>query len=85
MATSHEHYKAAVTKRDMILKGRINETLVMAWASVARSCAKAESAFRREHEGRTFGTWHNSQLDNIDRIGWYARAQVETLARGEGR
>jgi hypothetical protein len=80
--TSHDHYKAAVALRDRILDRKVNETPVQAWAAVARECAKAEFKFRRENEGRVHGRSHHSFLMNVDRIGWAARAQVETLARG---
>ena len=79
--TAHDHYKAAIALRNRILDGAVNETPVQAWAAVARECAKAESKFFAENEGRVHGRSHQSFLNNLDRVAWYARAQVETIAR----
>lgn len=79
--TAHDHYKAALALRNRILDGAVNETPVQAWAAVARECAKAEDAFRRENEGRVHGRSQQAFLTNLDRVAWYARAQVETIAR----
>jgi uncharacterized protein involved in copper resistance len=79
--TAHDHYKAAIVLRDRILDRKVNETPVQAWAAVARECAKAESKFFAENEGRVHGRSHQAFLTNLDRVAWFARAQVETLAR----
>lgn len=79
--TAREHYKAAIALRDRILDGKSNQTLVQAWASVCRECAKAENKFYAETAGRVHGASQHSFLNNLDRVWWYARAQVETLGR----
>lgn len=79
--TAHDHYKAAIVLRDRILDGKSNERPVQAWAAVCRECAKAEWKFRLENEGRVHGRSHQAFLTNLDRVAWYAHAQVETIAR----
>lgn len=79
--TSHDHYNAAIILRGRILSGQSNEKPVQAWAAVARQCAIAEDKFRAENEGRIHGRSHQSFLNNLDKVAWFASAQVETLAR----
>jgi hypothetical protein len=81
---AYNHYSAAVALRDRILDGKTNQTLVQAWASVVRECAKAESAYYAATEGHVHGRSDQSFLTNLDRVAWAARAQVETLARRAG-
>jgi hypothetical protein len=80
-STAHSYYKAAIQLRDRILSGKTNELPAQAWAAVARECAKAESKFYAENEGRIHGRSHQSFLINLDKVNWAARAQVETLGR----
>lgn len=80
-AGSHDHYNAAIALRDRIVRGQSNERPVQAWAAVARECAIALNKFLAENAGRVHGRSHHSFLDNLDRVSWFARAQVETLAR----
>jgi len=63
-----------------IIAGQENRPLVHAWASVARDCAKAESAFYAENSG-VHGRRHQAFLSSLDKLQWAARAQVETLGR----
>ena len=79
--TAHEYYKTAIDLRDRIILKKTNLPLIKAWVEVARACAKAESAFYTENNGRIHGRSHQSFLSNLDRIAWIARAQVETLGR----
>lgn len=79
--TAYDHYKAAIALRDRVLGGKSNQTPVQAWASVCRECAKAESKFFAENEGRVHGASQRSFLNNLDRVWWAAKAQVETLSR----
>jgi hypothetical protein len=80
--TAHEIYTAAHAKYLRIVAGDINETQIMAWASVARSCQHAKDAFRRENADYAYyGRWQLSFLDNVERIHWIARANVESLAK----
>lgn len=80
-STSHDHYKAAIALRDRIISGQSNELPVQAWAHVCRACAKANDAKRRELDGRVHGRADHSFFNNLDRVWWAAKAQVETLAR----
>lgn len=80
MKTAHDHYKAAIALRDRIVSGSSNERPVQAWAAVARECAKASDKFRAENPG-VHGRSQQSFFNNLDKIWWAARAQVETLAR----
>lgn len=79
--TAHDHYKAALALRDRILSGKSNERPVQAWAAVARECAKANDKFWAEMGGRVHGRSQQSFLENLDRIWWSAKAQVETIGR----
>jgi hypothetical protein len=79
--TAHDHYKAAIALRDRIISRQVNDTPVQAWAAVCRECAKANDKFGRENEGRVHGRSQQSFLNNLDRVWWAAKAQVETLAR----
>jgi len=78
---SLEIYKNAIRLRDLARDGKSNQTPVMAWAAVARECANAERAFRDERGGKVYGRADLAFLDSISRVNWFARAQVETLAR----
>jgi hypothetical protein len=83
--TGHDFYKEAIVLRNRILDGKSNETPVMAWAAVCRACAKANDAYRREFDAKSFGYGYTrfeiSMLNNLDRVWWIAKAQVETLGR----
>ena len=81
MATAHEHYRKAVELRNRIVAGQSNERPVQAWAAVCRQCAKANDAMRRELGGKVHTRLDHSFFNNLDRIWWAAKAQVETLAR----
>jgi hypothetical protein len=83
--TAYDHYQTAIELRDRIASGKSNELPAQAWAAVARECAKAESKFSTENEGRVHGRRHQSFLSNLDKIAWAARAQVETLAKAYER
>ncbi len=78
--TGHDYYNEAIALRDRIISGQSNERPIMAWAAVCRACANANNAYRRE-----FGGFHGrleiGKLNNLDRVWWPARAQVETLGR----
>jgi len=78
---SDEHYKAAISLRNRVLDGKTNETPVMAWAAVCRECAKANDAKRREINSLVYTRSELAFFNNLDRVWWYAKAQVETLAR----
>ena len=78
---SHHHYQQALTLRDQIVLGQRNEPAVLSWAAVARQCAIANDKFRAESAGRVHGRRHQAFLENLDRVWWAARAQVETIAR----
>lgn len=84
--TGHDYYNEAIALRDRIISGQSNERPVQAWASVCRACAKANNAYRREFDARSFGQGYTrfelSMLNNLDRVWWTAKAQVETLGRG---
>lgn len=79
--TAHDHYKTAIALRGRIIAGQSNERPAQAWAAVARECAIADDKFRAENAGRVHGRSHQSFLNNLDKVAWFARAQVETLAR----
>jgi hypothetical protein len=79
--TAHDHYKAAIALRDRIISRQVNETPVQAWAAVCRECAKANDAKRRELGDKVHGRADHSFFNNLDRVWWAAKAQVETLAR----
>ena len=83
--TGHDHYNEAIALRNRILAKQTNETPIMAWASVCRACAKANDAYRREFDARSGGRGYTrfelSQLNNLDRVWWVAKAQVETMQR----
>lgn len=82
MATAYQHYQQAVQLRDRVVSGQSNQRPVQAWAAVCRECAKASDAMHRELTGRSFyGRADLSFFNNLDRIWWSAKAQVETLAR----
>lgn len=75
-------YFNAIALRDRIMAGQTNETLVQAWASVCRECAKANDARRRELADKAaYGYAENQWFVRLDRVWWHAKAQVETLAR----
>ena len=80
MTKSYEHFNKARELRDRIIARQINTPVITAWAQVARHCAIAEHAFYQENPG-VHGRRHQAFLTNLDKIGWAARAQVETLAR----
>lgn len=79
--TAHSHYTAALELRSRILAGQSNERPVQAWAAVCRQCAIASRKFRDEINDITYTRADLSFLNNLDRVWWYAKAQVETLAR----
>jgi hypothetical protein len=81
MSAADTFYRNAIQLRDRIVAGQSNELPVQAWAAVARECAKASDAFRREESG-FHGRRHQAFLNNLDAIWWVAKAQVETIARG---
>ena len=76
------HYLRAIELRDRIASGQSNEPTVMAWAAVCRECAKANNAKRQELDGRAAYTrLELGFFNNLNRVWWPAKAQVETLAR----
>jgi hypothetical protein len=81
----HDHYNDAIALRDRIISGQSNERPVQAWAAVCRACAKANNAYRAEFDAKSFGCGYTrfelSMLNNLERVWWTARAQVETLGR----
>lgn len=80
-ATAHDHYKRAIELKNRIIAGQSNETPVQAWAGVCRACAKASNAKWNELGDRVHGPSQHSFFNNLDRVWWAAKAQVETLAR----
>ncbi|WP_234053639.1 MULTISPECIES: hypothetical protein [unclassified Xanthobacter] len=81
MTAADEFYKNAIALRGRIVAGRSNERPVQAWAAVARECAKASDAMRRELGNRVHGRAQQAWFNNLDKLWWAAKAQVETLAR----
>lgn len=82
---AHQHYQQAIQLRNRIISGQSNERPVQAWAAVCRECAKASDAMRRELADRSFYSRLDlSFFNNLDRVWWYAKAQVETLAKEAG-
>jgi len=80
--TAYDFYNEAIALRNNIVAGKTNETPIMAWAAVCRACAKANNAKRNEM-GRNVATRLDlSFFNNLDRVWWVAKAQVETLGRG---
>ena len=84
--TADELLKNASAMRDRILAGTAEGPLVQAWAAVARECAKAD--LRRQEELSNLPGYAPGfrPLDTIferslDRVWYWARAQVETRAR----
>ena len=83
--TSQDFFNRATALQARIIRGESNETPVMAWAAVCRACANASNAKRNEIAAiagpvpsytRAELNWFN----NLERVWWVARAQVETLA-----
>lgn len=68
-----------------VAAGQTNETKIMAWAGVCRAFAKASNAYRADCDARACGRGYTrfelNQFNNIDRLWWVAKAQVETLGR----
>lgn len=79
--TGHDFYNEAITLRNRIVAGQSNERPVQAWAAVCRACANASNAYHREFDGRIHGRLENNAFNNLDRVWWHAKAQVETLGR----
>ena len=83
--TGHDHYRNAVALRDLIVAGQSNQPALKAWVEVCRACARANDAYRAEFSARSGGRGYTrfelSQLDNLERVWWTARAQVETRTR----
>lgn len=83
--TARDHYLEAIALRDRIFRKQTNETPIMAWAHVCRACAKANDAKHRELAGKLwYGRMDLNFFNNLDSVWWYAKAQVETLARKAG-
>lgn len=83
MTAGDRHYEEARRLRDLITSSASNERPIMAWAAVCRECAKASNAKRNElaADGRIAYTRSECNwFSNLDRIWWYAQAQVETRA-----
>lgn len=78
--------EAARTRYYRVAAGQHNETKIQAWAGVCRAFAIANNAYRKECDARACGRGYTrfelSQFNNIDRLWWVAKAQVETLGRG---
>jgi len=83
--TGHDFYLEAVRLRNSIVAGQSVGSPIMNWAAVCRACAKANNAYRAEFDSRAKNTGYTrfelNQLDNLDRVWWTAKAQVETLSR----
>lgn len=79
--TAREHYLDAIELKGRIISGKSNQSLVQAWAAVARKCAIAQNAFWAEQGTRIHGRSQQSFLSNLDRLHWAATAQVETLSK----
>jgi len=81
--TAEGFYQQAVTLQGRIIRGESNERPVQAWAAVCRACANASNAKRTELLAFAKYGYTRSELswfNNLERIWWVARAQVETLA-----
>jgi hypothetical protein len=83
--TGHDHYNEAVALRNRIVSGQSNEPAIQAWAAVCRACAKANDAYRAEFSALSGGMGYTrfelAQLDNLGRVWWWAKAQIETIRR----
>ena len=88
--TVHNFYNEAIALRNRIVSRQSNERPIMAWAAVCRACAKAHDAYRREFYRREFDARSGGRgytrlelntMNNLDRVWWCAKAQVETLGR----
>jgi hypothetical protein len=79
--SAQELYEEASRLHWQIVRGESNERPITAWAAVCRTCARASNAKRNElADVAKYGytrlelNWFN----NLERIWWTARAQVET-------
>lgn len=77
---SDTRYNEAVALYNRIIAGQNNEPAIAAWAGVARKCAQAKFAFRNENaDYMSYSRWQLSWLNNVDRIEFVARAQLNSL------
>ena len=81
MTNAYTHLTEALRIKNLILDGKSNETPRRAWVSVARECAKAEYAMRETMAATNSTRCPSYFWNTLDRVQWYARAQVETLTR----
>lgn len=77
MTTAIDLYNNALRLRDRAVSGQSNELPVQTWAAVCRECAKASNAKRHELNGLDATRLDLSFFNNLNRVWWYAKAQVE--------
>lgn len=78
--TSHQLYDEMIALRNRVIAGQSNLPAIQAWAAVARACVWASRARREERNG-DYTRLDLNFFNNISRIEWFARAQIETRGR----
>lgn len=81
--TAQDHFEEAQRLQARIIRGESNERLVQSWAAVCRACARANDAKRNELQAVAQYGYTRLELNwfnNLERVWWTARAQVQTLA-----